>query len=67
MMITKREREVLDLMCHGLTAKEIGCRLGISHRTVEEHNAHVRKKTGASSTLNAVAILRLGENYRDKE
>lgn len=35
--LTDRETEVLRLVAKGLTARQIGTRLGLSHRTVENH------------------------------
>lgn len=35
--LTERETEVLRLVAKGLTARQIGTRLGLSHRTVENH------------------------------
>jgi two-component system response regulator FixJ len=45
--LSQREKEVLDLALTGLSNKDIAQRLGISHRTVEVHRAHVIHKTGA--------------------
>lgn len=42
--LTRRQREVCVLMVVGLTTKEIGKRLGLSPRTVEDHRARVFKK-----------------------
>lgn len=35
--LTDREAEVLRLVAKGLSARQIGTRLGVSHRTVENH------------------------------
>jgi DNA-binding NarL/FixJ family response regulator len=47
--LTAREREVLDLVVKGLTAKEIARHLGIDHRTVEIHRARAAEKRGCSA------------------
>ena len=47
--LTKREREVMDLVVAGHLNKEIAARLGINQRTVETHRATVMRKMGASS------------------
>jgi len=47
--LTDREREVAVLAAQGFTAKEIGERLFIGHRTVESHLAHCYAKLGISS------------------
>lgn len=48
--LTRREREIVSLMAEGLTSKEIGLRLDISHRTVEVYRAKLLKKFGVSNT-----------------
>ena len=47
--LTAREREVLAWLLRGLTNKEIGRELGISHRTVEIHRARLMRKLGVPS------------------
>lgn len=53
--ITPRQREVLDLMCDGLTNIQIGERLGISARTVESHTRHLLQRTGTRRWVELVA------------
>lgn len=43
-MLSGREREVLARIARGLTNKEIGSELGISHRTVETHRESLMRK-----------------------
>ncbi len=52
--LTHRELDVLALMGHGLTNKEISQRLGISRRTVETHIHHLLDKLGATTRTRAV-------------
>jgi DNA-binding NarL/FixJ family response regulator len=52
--LSRREREVLRLLAEGLTAREIGTRLGISTRTVEGHVAKILAKLGARNRADAV-------------
>ena len=52
--LTQRELEVLALLAHGLTNKEISHRLAISRRTVETHIHHVLDKLGATTRTRAV-------------
>lgn len=44
--LSPREREVVALVASGCTDREIADQLGLSHRTVHHHLAHVRRKTG---------------------
>ena len=60
--LSTREREVLKLVVRGLHAREIGDQLGISHRTVEVHKAHIMEKMGVRSV---VEIVRLAEGLMD--
>ncbi|HXE96222.1 MAG TPA: response regulator transcription factor [Dongiaceae bacterium] len=53
--ITKREREVLLLVGHGATTKEIAERLGIAPKTVEVHRANLMRKLDAT---NAAGLAR---------
>lgn len=55
--VTDREREVLQFVARGLSAKEIGTELNISHRTVETHRTNLMKKLGAK---NSAELVRLG-------
>lgn len=49
--LTAREREVLTLLVHGLSNKEIGVRLAIGTRTVETHRANLMAKLGVKSAV----------------
>ena len=55
--LSPREREVMNYLIRGLHAKEIGEQMGISHRTVEVHKAHIMEKMGVRSVID---IVRLG-------
>lgn len=59
--LTRRERDVLDLVLLGHTNKEIGQILDISYRTVEIHRAKVMIKTGCESIQ--ILIRRAARNY----
>jgi DNA-binding NarL/FixJ family response regulator len=56
--LSDREREVGALVVDGLTHKEIGARLYISPKTVEQHVARLRQKLAASNRAALVAALR---------
>ncbi len=55
--LTRRERDVLDLMLRGYANKEIAIELGISPRTVEIHRARVFTKTQTRHLAELIAIL----------
>jgi len=59
--LTRRELEILQAACDGLTNEQIGQRLGISYETVKEHIQHVLRKTALSDrTQAAVWAVRSG-------
>jgi DNA-binding CsgD family transcriptional regulator/tetratricopeptide (TPR) repeat protein len=59
--LTRREDEVLGLLCEGLTNEEIAGRLVLSTRTVDHHVSSVLAKLGVGSRGAAVAhAVRLG-------
>jgi len=49
--LTRREREVLDLVLAGRLNKEIALRLAISQRTVELHRGRIMQKLHAESAV----------------
>ena len=50
--ITKREQDVLELICKGLSNFNISKNLFISERTVEKHKANLYAKTDTENALN---------------
>jgi non-specific serine/threonine protein kinase len=54
-VLTRREREVADLIAKGLTNKEIAARLVISQRTAEGHVEHILVKLGFTSRTRIAA------------
>ena len=54
--LTRREREVLALLCQRLTDQEIAERLFLSPRTVNSHVMHILAKLGATNRRDAAAI-----------
>jgi two-component system response regulator DctR/two-component system response regulator FixJ len=53
-VLTRRQREVCDLICQGFPNKEIARLLDISPRTVEDHRLDVMTKMEVS---NGVALV----------
>jgi DNA-binding NarL/FixJ family response regulator len=49
--LTSRESEVADLLANGLSAHQIGERLGISNKTVDIHRGKIKIKLGVKSTV----------------
>lgn len=58
--LTGREREVAARLLEGLTSKEIGKALEISHRTVEIYRARLMRKYKASTAADLVQKLLAG-------
>lgn len=59
--MTPREREVLQSLAEGLSAKEVAQRLNMAPKTVECHIERARLKTNAKNRLQMVVIaLRSG-------
>jgi DNA-binding NarL/FixJ family response regulator len=52
--LSTREREVLNLIAEGLSAKEIATQLGISTKTVEAHRTSLMRKLGARKATELV-------------
>lgn len=60
-ILTQREHMVLAAAADGLTAREIGRRLGVRERTVTTHLDHIYRKLGASGRVAALsAAWRMG-------
>jgi len=54
--LTRREVEVLELICKGFTIKEIADKLFISQRTVDGHKANLFRKAGVDSSVKLVTF-----------
>lgn len=53
--LTPREHEILVMISHGLTMRQVATRLGISPRTVETHVAKLYRKLEVRSRVQAVS------------
>lgn len=49
--ISRREKEILELVAEGLTSVHIASRLFISTRTVENHRVSILRKLSAKNTV----------------
>lgn len=54
--LTRRERQVLLLVCRGMANKEIARELDITAKTVEYHITNILGKLGAANRTQAVVI-----------
>lgn len=54
--LTQRERSVLELLARGMTNKEVAHELGITEVTVRLHTTGARKKMGATTRAQAIAL-----------
>ncbi len=64
--LTKREREVLALICHGSASKDIAEKLGVSLKTIEYHRSNLLQKTKAGTTAHLVQLAtRFGYDLGD--
>ena len=52
--LSDREKDIVGLLCQELTNKEIGDRLGLSERTVENHRYRILEKLNLKSTIGLV-------------
>lgn len=61
-ILTKREKQVFDMLINNKTTKEIAKSLKISEKTVRNHISNAMQKLGVKGRASAVIeLLRLGE------
>ena len=61
-ILTKREKEVFELLILNQTTVEIATKLGISEKTVRNHISNVMQKLGVNGRASAVVeLIKLGE------
>ena len=53
-LLSMRQRQVMELAAAGLSNKEIGAKLNISPKTVENHRAWVMERIGARNVAELV-------------
>lgn len=54
--LTKREMEIIRLVCEGKSNGEISMELSLSQRTIENHRMRISKKTGCKTTAELVVF-----------
>jgi len=52
--LTRREREVFELVANGLLNKQIAIRLGIAEKTVKIHRSRVMRKLDVANVADLV-------------
>lgn len=52
--LTKREKQILDLIRQGLLSKEIACKLGLSIYTINNHRKSILAKLHADNAIEAI-------------
>ncbi len=65
-VLSKREKEVMELVCDGLTADAISRKLYISLSTVKKHIAKSYEKLGVNKKADAIAAYRRLSGKTDK-
>lgn len=58
--LTPRERQVIALVCEGLSNQELAARLGVSQGTIRRHTSSIYAKLGAANRAQAAAIWVVG-------
>lgn len=59
--LTRRESQVLELLCLGLSNGRIADRLSISEKTVRNHLSHLYRKLGVRSRTEAIVVAHRNE------
>lgn len=52
--LSAREKQVIELLCQGVTKQEAADKLLISYETVKRHDARARRKLGAKNRAQMV-------------
>ena len=56
-ILTKREKEIFDLLVINYSTSDIAIKLGVSEKTVRNHISNVIQKLGVSSRSQAIIEL----------
>jgi DNA-binding NarL/FixJ family response regulator len=57
--LTRREQQLVQMISHGLTNKEIASQLSLSEQTVKNHIHRMLRKVGATDRFGAVEVCRM--------
>jgi len=61
-ILTKREKEIFDLLVSNYKTKDISNKLNISEKTVRNHISNVMQKLNSNSRAGAILeLIKLGE------
>lgn len=58
--LSRRERQVADMVADGLTSSAIASRLGLQRKTVEVYRSHVNRKLRARNVADLVRLVHAG-------
>ncbi|SDS23802.1 helix-turn-helix transcriptional regulator [Christiangramia echinicola] len=61
---TKREKEIISLLCQGYKTKEISDALFISPKTIEKHRSNIIKRTNSETILESI-VYAINHNLVD--
>jgi len=64
--ISRREREIIELICQGLANREIASRLFISLGTVKDHNYTIFQKVGVRNRTRLAQLFTRPAGHRDQ-
>ncbi|MEL6934832.1 MAG: helix-turn-helix transcriptional regulator [Pseudomonadota bacterium] len=60
-ILTAREHQILELVAHGLSTKEVARHVQIAPRTVDRHVDNVRFKLRARNRIHMVTCAMIGD------
>ena len=61
-VLTPREKEIFDLLCHNMTTSDIADNLNISEKTIRNHISNVIQKLSVSTRYQAIIeLIKSGE------
>jgi DNA-binding NarL/FixJ family response regulator len=63
--LTERETQVLELIVQGMTNRQIGQALNLSHKTIEYHRTNLMQKLGIHSVAELVRYA-ISQNLVEK-